>query len=642
MLTTMDLFTTQRIEELEKLIVKYQTSYYNGEGEISDAEFDALWDELKALDPDNPILHKVGADSGNFEKIHHVMPMGSQEKAADPEQFMAWAQKHQYEEYLVEYKLDGASLELQYEKGYLVRAVTRGDGSIGDDITANAKKMGGVNAAIYKDGQLIPFTGGIRGEVIMTHEVHKKYFSDKANCRNAANGLMKRKDGNGSEYLKLIVYDALSTDENTYFSNEKEKIAWLMDCGFNVVRLVICKNAERVIAYRAKIMEERKALEYDIDGLVVKENRIDYEDASRARPDRQIAFKFSLEEATSVLRQVEWSRSGATYTPVAIFDEVELNGTKVQRASLANPDTMRKLGVRIGSHVVVVKRGEIIPKIVGLVEEKDIETSEIVFPKVCETCGTSLVDEGSRLYCPNKDCSKRVLHQLLKFVELVDIRDLGETLITQLFKDGRLKSITDIYTLTVDQLIPYFLNEESMENEKRSLGAEKVYKSIQAHKNMTLPVFLAGFDIEGFGETLAEKLVQAGFNTLDKLLLATEDQIADVYGFAQIMAHTIIQGLKENAAEMRALVQNGTITIESNAGGKLEGKSFCFTGELVTMKRQDAEALVKQNGGAVKSSVTKDLTYLVTNDTTSGSSKNVKAAALGIPVITEEEFLKLL
>ena len=631
-----------RILELEKLIVKYQTSYYNGEGEISDAEFDALWDELKALDPGNAVLQRVGADSGNFEKIHHVMPMGSQEKAANPEQFLAWAAKHEYEEYLVEYKLDGASLELQYENGYLVRAVTRGDGSIGDDITANAKKMGGVNAAIYKDGELVPFTGGIRGEVIMTHEVHKKYFADKANCRNAANGLMKRKDGTGSEYLKLIVYDALSTNGQSYFTNEKEKIAWLMACGFNVVRLVICKNAERVIAYRAKIMEERKDIEYDIDGLVVKENRIDFEDASRARPDRQIAFKFSLEEATTVLREVEWSQSGATYTPVAIFDEVELNGTKVQRASLANPDTMRKLGVRIGSHVVVVKRGEIIPKIESVVEEKDIQTTEIVFPGVCETCGTKLVDEGSRLYCPNKGCSKRVLHQLLKFVQTVDIRDLGETLVTQLFKNGRLKSITDIYTLTVDELVPYFLNEESMENEKRSLGAEKVYKSIQAHKNMTLPVFLAGFDIEGFGETLAEKLVQAGFNTLDKLLLATQDQIADVYGFAQIMAHTIVQGLKENAAEMRTLVQDGIITIETKSGGKLEGKSFCFTGELVTMKRQDAEQLVKQNGGVCKSSVTKDLTYLVTNDTTSGSSKNVKAAQLGIPVITEEQFLKLL
>ena len=632
----------QRISELEKLIVKYQTSYYNGEGEISDAEFDALWDELKSLDPTNPILQKVGADSGNFEKIHHVMPMGSQEKAANPEQFLAWAAKHEYEEYLVEYKLDGASLELQYENGYLVRAVTRGDGSIGDDITANAKKMGGVNAAIYKDGELVPFTGGIRGEVIMTHEVHKKYFSDKANCRNAANGLMKRKDGTGSEYLKLIVYDALSTNGQSYFTNEKEKIAWLMACGFNVVRLVICKNAERVIAYRAKIMEERKDIEYDIDGLVVKENRIDYEDASRARPDRQIAFKFSLEEATTVLRQVEWSQSGATYTPVAIFDEVELNGTKVQRASLANPDTMRKLGVRIGSHVVVVKRGEIIPKIESVVEEKDIQTTQIEFPVICETCGTKLVDEGSRLHCPNKGCSKRVLHQLLKFVQTVDIRDLGETLVTELFKNGRLKCITDIYTLTVDELVPYFLNEESMENEKRSLGAEKVYKSIQAHKTMTLPVFLAGFDIEGFGETLAEKLVQAGFNTIDKLLLATEDQIADVYGFAEVMAHTIVQGLSENSAEIRALVQNGIITIQSNAGGKLEGKSFCFTGELVTMKRQDAEQLVKQNGGVCKSSVTKDLTYLVTNDTTSGSSKNVKAAALGIPVITEEQFLKLI
>lgn len=638
----MDLFTTQRISELEKLIAKYQASYYNGEGEISDAEFDALWDELKSLDPGNAILQRVGADSGNFEKIHHVMPMGSQEKAANPEQFLAWAEKHKYDEYLVEYKLDGASLELQYENGWLVRAVTRGDGSIGDDITANAKKMGGVNAGIYKDGELVPFTGGIRGEVIMTHEVHKKYFSDKANCRNAANGLMKRKDGSGSEYLKLIVYDALSTDGKSYFTNEKEKISWLTACGFNVVRLVICKNAERVIAYRAKIMEERKDIEYDIDGLVVKENRIDFEDASRARPDRQIAFKFSLEEATSVLREVEWSQNGATYTPVAIFDEVELNGTKVQRASLANPDTVRKLGVQIGSHVVVVKRGEIIPKIESVVEEKNIKTSPIEFPCTCETCGTKLVDEGSRLYCPNKECSKRVLHQLLKFQQVVDIRDLGETLITQLFKDGRLKSISDIYSLEVEELVPYFLNEESQEAEKRSLGAEKVYKSIQAHRTMTLPVFLAGFDIEGFGETLAEKLVGAGYNTLDKLLLATEDQIADVYGFAQIMAHNIVQGLAENAAEMRRLVQDGIITIETAAGGKLEGKSFCFTGELVTMKRQDAEALVKKNGGSCKSSVTKDLTYLVTNDTTSGSSKNVKAASLGIPVITEEQFLALL
>ena len=637
-----------RIRELENLIKKYQTSYYNGEAEISDAEFDALWDELKEKDPSNKILQAVGADSGNFQKIRHVMPMGSQEKAANPEQFLAWAVKHSYDEYLVEFKLDGASLELQYEGGYLVRAVTRGDGTIGDDITANAKKMNGVLPAIYIDGKLLDFTGGVRGEVIMTHQVHKTHFSDKANCRNAANGLMKRKDGNGSEYLTLITYDALETTGKKYFNDEEEKISFLKNAGFNVVRLNICKNAQEVIDYRAKVMEERKnLLEYDIDGLVVKERSINLEDASRARPDRQIAFKFSLDEAVTVLRKVEWSMNGGTYTPVAIFDEVELNGTKVQRASLANPDTMRKLGVKIGSHVVVVKRGEIIPKIESVVPEEELDengnkiiTSEIQIPNKCETCGTELVDDGSRLYCPNKECPKRILHQLLKWQQVVDIRDLGETLITSLYKDGRLKSISDIYTLTVEELVPYFLNEESIEAEKESLGAKKVYASIQSHKKMNLATFIAGFDIEGFGETLAEKIVAAGFDSLQKMLDATEEQIAAVYGFAEITAHTIVAGLKENAEEMRKLA-DGIIEIEQAGGGKLSGKSFCFTGELVTMKRADAEQLVKKNGGQTKSSVTKDLSYLVTNDTSSGSSKNQKAAKFGIPIINEEEFLQM-
>lgn len=631
-----------RISELESLIARYQKSYYDGEGEISDADFDRLWDELKRLDPDNAVLHRVGADSGNFDKVRHIMPMGSQEKAADPQQFLAWADKHRYDQYLVEYKLDGASLELQYEGGHLVRAVTRGDGTVGDDITANARKMRGVARSILKDGALVPFTGGIRGEVIMTHSVHKEHFPDKANCRNAANGIMKRKDGQGSEYLTLIVYDALSTDGRTFFTNEEEKIRWLMDCGFNTVRLVICKSADRVIAYRAKVMEERRGLEYDIDGLVIKERAINLEDASRARPDRQIAFKFSLEEEVSTLREVEWSQSGATYTPVAIFDEVELNGTKVRRASLANPDTMRKLGVRIGSHVVVVKRGEIIPKIESVVEEKGIETSEIDFPHHCETCGAALVDEGSRLYCPNRSCPKRVLHQLYKFQQVVDIRDLGETLIASLFNDGRLKSISDIYSLSVDDLVPYFLNEESMEAEKKSLGAQKVYNSIQSHRKMKLATFVAGFDIEGIGETSAQKLVDAGFSTLDGLLSASADQISGVYGFADIMARTIVEGLSENAGEMRALVDSGIIQLESEAGGILAGKSFCFTGELRTMKRSEAEQRVRQCGGSIKSSVTKDLTYLVTNDKESGSSKNLKAQKFAVPVIDEDEFLALL
>ncbi|WP_287048523.1 NAD-dependent DNA ligase LigA [Treponema sp.] len=629
-----------RIAELSALIQRYQKSYYNGEGEISDAEFDALWDELKSLDSDNAILHSVGADSGNFEKIRHIMPMGSQEKAADPEQFLAWAKKHSYPEYLVEYKLDGASLELQYEHGLLRRAVTRGDGSVGDDITANARKMNGVLPVLLCDGKTVDYTGGIRGEVIMTHSVHKKFFSDKANCRNAANGLMKRKDGEGCEKLTLITYDAFASDGKQPFSDEEEKILWLNRCGFTVVPLKICTAPQEVIDYRASVMDIRKTLEYDIDGLVVKERTIRYEDAARARPDRQIAFKFSLEEAVSVLRKVEWSINGGTYTPVAVFDEVLLNGTTVQRASLANPDTMRALGVKIGCKVVVVKRGEIIPKIETAIHENSGTESEIPVPEKCEVCGSALSDEGSRLFCPNKNCGKRILHQLLKWVNVVDIRDLGESLVEALFKSGRVRCISDFYTLTTAELTPFFLNEESIVAEKKSLGAEKVIKSIKSRVNMSLSVFVAGFDIEGIGESSCEKLVAAGYDTLDKLLSMTEEQAAAVYGFADIMAHIAVEGLKENAEEMKSLA-SGTITIIAAAEGLFSGKTFCFTGELVSMKRADAEQIVRSLGGSCKSSVTKDLSYLVTNDTESGSSKNKKAAQFGIPVITEKEFLSL-
>lgn len=637
-----DIEESSRINELVSLIKRYQTSYYNGEGEISDAEFDALWDELKNLDPENEILKKIGTDSGNFAKLRHVMPMGSQEKAANPEQFLGWASKHVYDEYFVEFKLDGASLELQYEHGKLVHAVTRGDGTIGDDITVNAKKMNGVAAALFDlAGNLIDYSGGIRGEVIMTHDVHKEKFSDKANCRNAANGLMKRKDGEGCEYLKLIVYDAFSPSGNQPFNDEESKINWLKSCGFNTVPLKICKSPQEVIEYRSHVMDIRNQLEYDIDGLVIKERQINFQDASRARPDRQIAFKFSLEEAVTILRCVDWSVNGGTYTPVAVFDEVELNGTKVQRASLANPDTMKALGVKIGCKVVVVKRGEIIPKIESVIHEDALCESPVVFPDKCECCGSKLIDNGSRLYCPNKKCSKRILHQLLKWVQVADIRDLGETLVTQLFEKGKVQSISDLYKLSAEDLTPFFLNEESLAAEKKSLGAEKVAASIQNHRKMSLAVFVAGFDIEGIGETSVEKLVAAGFNTLNALLNMTVEQASAVYGFAEILAKTAVDGLNENALEMRFLAEN-FVEIVQDSAGKLVGKSFCFTGELHSMKRNDAEALVKANGGTCKSSVTKDLSYLVTNDVSSGSSKNQKAVKFGIPVINEEQFFKML
>ncbi len=635
--------SAERIHTLENLILRYQDSYYNGEAEISDAEFDSLWDELKLLDPDNELFQKVGADSGNFPKARHRIPMGSQEKAADPQAFLSWAEKHRYAEYLVEYKLDGASLELQYDNGVLVRAVTRGDGETGDVITANAKKMRGVVPYLMKDGVPLACSGGIRGEVVMEHDVHNSLFSDKANCRNAANGLMRRKDGQGCEHLLVICYDAWFDNSEQFFTDEEEKVAWLTACGFTVVPLHICKTPQDVIDYRAEVMEIRQTLPYDIDGLVVKERAINREDAYRARPDRQIAFKFSLEEAVSILRQVEWSESGATYTPIGLFDPVELAGTTVKRASLVNPNTIRNLDIKIGSHIVVTKRGEIIPKIESVVKhpgELEFE-SDIVFPSRCAVCGSALLDEGTRLICPNKECPKKLHHRLEKWISVLEIRDFGDTLLKGLFDSGRLRAVRDMYTLTETDLAPYFLTEESLSKEKVSLGARKVIKSIAAHRTVSLAVFIAGFDIEGIGETLVERLVAAGFDTLEKLLEADEQSIAAVFGFGEITAHTLVDGLRENQEEMRFLASK-YITITGSHTGILSGKSFCFTGELTTMKRSDAEKMVKAAGGTTKSSVTKDLSYLVTNDVSSGSSKNRKAAELGIPVVTEKEFLQML
>ncbi len=326
-----------------------------------------------------------------------------------------------------------------------------------------------------------------------------------------------------------------------------------------------------------------------------------------------------------------------------IFDAVDLNGTKVQRASLVNPNTIRNLKIALGSHIVVVKRGEIIPKIESVLEnEENTNLLPIKQPVTCETCGTMLVDEGTRLFCPNIHCEKRVLHQILKWVSVVDIRDFGETLIRSLFADKKLNSISSIYSLTEEILTPYFLNDESISLEKKSLGAKKVALSIQNHRSIPLAKFIAGFDIEGIGETVVEKLISQGYNSLKIIFELSEEQVAQVYGFAEIMAKTFVNGIKENRAEMENLVSSGTIFVqEGKLGGKLEGKSFCFTGELTTMKRADAQNLVKSNGGSVKTSVVKGLSYLVTNDTSSGSAKNAKAATLGIPILNEKEFLAL-
>jgi len=629
-------FDTERIGALAAVIEGYQQSYYNGEAEISDSEFDLLWDELKSLAPDHPLLKKVGTgNTDGFPKVKHLIPMGSQEKAANPAEFLSWVKKTAAKSFVVQFKLDGASLELQYEKGKLKAALTRGDGIIGDEITANAILMAGVKKEISGS-----FSGGVRGEVVMKTGVWKQKYPSKANCRNAANGIMRRKDGAGCEDLNFISYDASATGNDDFFKTEIEKVLWLKKQGFEATETREFSDPELIIAYRTEVAEKRKTLDIDIDGLVVKDLQTDMADLRRPRPEKQIAFKFDLETAYSILRSVEWSESGATYTPIGIVDPVRLAGTTVQRANLNNPDIIRAMGLKIGSAVAVVKRGEIIPKIEGLAPDNAIsepaEKSEITFPSKCLSCGSALEDAGTRLYCPNSACPKRLHHRLEKWVSVLDIRELGEKLIRQLFDSGRVHNISDLYSLNEAELADFERMGE--------LSAAKVIRNIRTKREISLEAFVAGFDFEGVGELIMERVVSSGFDTLEKLRSAKLEDLSGIYGLGEITARTILTGLTECYDEMDKVLSAGIILIALPPPEKdvpLKGLSFCFTGELKSMKRSRAEEKVKALGASVKSSVVKDLSYLVTNDPESGSAKNKRAVELGVKIIDEEGLLKL-
>ncbi len=617
-----------RVEELAARIERYQKSYYNGEPEISDVEFDLLWDELKRLQPAHPLLSAVGSDSSAaLNKRRHLIPMGSQEKAADPQAFRKWADGVAHEEYLVQLKLDGASLELQFDSGLFTCAITRGDGLIGDDITANAKQMSGFVARISE-----PFTGGIRGEVLLTRAMHQARHADKANPRNAANGIMKRKDGRGSSDLTIVCYDAIEVTNDAFFGREEDKLEWLKEQGFCTVDYKVFTDVDQIIDYREQISRKRESLPFDIDGLVVKGQEIDIDDASRARPEQQIAFKFELEEAASTLRSVEWSPSGATYTPIAQIDPVRLAGTTVQRASLANPRLIREMGLQIGSRVAVSKRGEIIPKIERLLENPP-DTHPVEYPTVCEQCKTPLVDEDTRLYCPNEACPKRSLYRIRRWLDVLDVRDFGDVILTKLFESNRVQEIADLYTLQPEDLTAFDRMGERL--------AGKILWNLYTPRELSLGKFVAGFNIEGVGELIVEKAVVAGYDTLEKLRAATPQELALVNGIGEITGAVIARGLGELSGRMDAVLVTRYVSIASPTSGRLSGSSFCFTGTLRSMPRTQAQELVRGLGGRVTGNVTRDLTFLITNDPASGSSKNRKAAEYGVQVLSEEAFLDL-
>ncbi len=621
----------ERISYIVKEIERHRNLYYNEQPEISDAKYDVLEDELRNLDPENPILFKVGVDRSElFTKREHIIPMTSQDKVTNPQDFKAWARKRNYTTFLIQFKLDGISIELQYENGIFQFAISRGDGKVGDDVSANVVRMKGFFPKL-----VTPFTGAVRAEVLLFHDVFNKKYSDKQNCRNAASGLVRRKDGVGCGDLNLIFYDAISVTDDVVFTSEVKKLKWLKDQNFSVIRTKTVSTAQEVIKVREDVIDNiRNSLEYDIDGLVIKGNEIDIEDMKRAKPMKQVAFKFQAEEIETKLLDVEWSISGQNYTPVAIVETVNLMGTNVSRASLANPNLISDLNIKIGSEVMISKRGDIIPKIERVIKTPQ-DAQEILIPTMCDVCETPLVNEGTRLYCPNEACPKRAYYRLVRWIKKLNVKYFSEKLMLKpLFDIGKIKTIADLYNLSISDLTQFKgVSEKS---------AKKALDNLFAVTEVPLAKFIGGFAIENIGEDLTQRIVDAGFDTLDEIKDASIYKLSQVEGFAEKTAQQLLEGVSKLYPDMKALLDTKKIKIQEKAQiMKLKGLSFCFTGKLNTIKRADAEQLVKDLGGQPKSSVVSNLSYLVTNST-DPTAKYIKAQNQeNTKIITEEDFIKM-
>lgn len=624
----------ERIAKLASEIIRHRRLYYNGKPEISDPAFDFLFQELKELDPTNYAITGIGApveDNSEWLKANHEMPMGSLDKVLTPEELVDWVDstiKNNNTVFITE-KLDGASIELIYDKGNLVQAITRGDGTVGEDITRNVSKMIGVKTKLDK------FTGSLRGEIILTKTNMEKHFPDSANSRNAASGIAKRLDGLGCEHLNIIFYQVLSDID---FKDEVAQFAFLE----NILELAVPPSAyfvgtkekicEDIIQYWEEYHQSRDGKDYEIDGLVVRVNELAYQielGDKDMRPKGAVAFKFKSERARTKITDIpcQTGNSGRI-TPVGEVEMVDLVGAHITRASLYNFGYIKDLGIDIGAEVIICRAGDVIPRI----EEVIIGTGTVFQPPTeCPSCGGPTKMFGENLMCISTDtCPAQKVGRIKNWINSLNILEWGETMLERLVETGKVSNIVDLYKLSVEDLASL----ERMGDK----SANKCYDILWTHNPIPLELFIGSLSIPMIGSSTIKLIADAGYDSLDKIMNASKDSFSKIKGLGPIKSENLFIGLKRNQEIIQGLLDSG-ITIKEKIFGSLTGKSFCFTGTMKN-KRKVLEDIVIQKGGSNKS-VGKELNYLVINEEGSTASKAVAARKLGIRFISEDEFLRM-
>ena len=648
------------LEQLKKTIAYHSNLYYQeNRTEISDYEYDMLVNRVKSIEnefpqlitADSPTQKVQGMASSSFEKVVHTVKMESLLDAFSYDELRDFDRKVKdavgKAQYVVETKIDGLSMSLEYVNGVFTRGSTRGDGTVGEDVTQNLATIKSIPKRIENAPRFLE----VRGEVYMPRAVFLKLARQQEdegkqpfkNPRNAASGSIRQKNSKitRERRLDIFIFNLQQASDDFTVATHKESLDKLKDFGFNVCpRYILCDGIEEAIKQVEIIGNMRGEFSFDIDGAVIKVNDLAQRTAmgsTNKYPRWAIAYKYPPEEKETVLKDIEISvgRTGVL-TPTAVFDTVQLAGTSVQRAVLHNQDFIDEKQINIGDTIVVRKAGDIIPEVVRLAKKNSLGSFQI--PLICPSCGAPVVKtDESALRCNNPDCPEQLVRNLIHFAsrDAMDIEGLGEAVIYQLADKKMIHDVADIYDLTVDDALKIDGFKEK--------SANNLINAIENSKSRNLDKLVFALGIRNVGAKAATLLCEE-FNSIEGLINAQITDIIKIDGIGDIMAESVAEYFKSESVRnvIRRLQEKGvnmqyTSSVESDV---LKGRTIVVTGTLPTLSRDEAEKLIRDNGGKASSSVSKKTSYVLAGE--KAGSKLDKANSLGIPVITEEEFLKMI
>lgn len=660
--------TAKYIEELTNKLHTLNHSYYVlNQPLIGDLEFDNMLSELQKLEEKHPNLkidgsptERVGSDiNSEFQQKLHRNPMYSLSNTYSANELLDFNQRIEKDagkvEYVCELKFDGTAISLTYENGTLLHAITRGDGTKGDDVTANVKTIKSVPLKLH--GSNIPEYLEVRGEIYMPHSSFDRINTERedigeqpfANPRNAAAGTLKSQQSSVVAHrgLDCFIYSLVTDAANTP-SSHIESLELLRNWGFKVSSdSALCTDIDKVLLYIEKWDTKRKTLAYDTDGVVIKVNQLSVQRGlgfTAKAPRWAVAYKFKAERVSTELLSVDYQvgRTGAI-TPVANLSPVKLAGTIVKRASLHNAEQISLLGLHLGDMVYVEKGGEIIPKIVGVdTSNRNIFSQPIDYITHCPVCNTPLVrEEGeAKHFCPNRDhCPVQIIGRVIHFIsrKAMNIDGLGDETVELLYNNSLVTNYADLYNLTREQLIPLErLGEKSADN---------IIKSLETSKSVPFARVLFSLGIRFVGETTAKKIA-ASLKNIDAIIGATKEELLAVEEVGDKIADSIISFFKEEEhLELIERLKNSGLQFteveKERLSERLSGMSVLISGTFSRYSRDELKTLIEQNGGKNVSSVSSKTDLFLTGDKI-GPAKLVKAEKLGIKMISEDEFLALI